>query len=131
MHKGIAFWLMSLYVCAGTEAYQFLKLPALVTHFIQHCEADSDTTLRGFFEEHYQGEDVLDDDWQQDMELPFKTCSCSPVVISPTLAPDIVKVRIPDPFEVHVPLTPVVPELFSKFQAMKIFQPPRTLVITG
>jgi hypothetical protein len=116
---------MALYVCASTEAYQLLKLPALIDHFIQHCGEESETTLLGFLDEHYSGEVVYDDDWQQDMELPFKTCSFSPVSICPTIAPEFVKLIVPEPVEIAIDFTPIISYLQSKQQVIKIFQPPR------
>ncbi|MCU0387430.1 MAG: hypothetical protein MUE71_02365 [Chitinophagaceae bacterium] len=116
---------MALYLCASTEAYQLLKLPALISHYVQHCNEESGTTLLSFFKEHYNGEMVLDDDWQQDMELPFKTCSCSPVTICPTIAPDLVKLIIPEPIEIDINFTPFISTIPSNLRVIKIFQPPR------
>ena len=125
MKKGIAYFLLALYLCASTEAYQLLKLPAFVSHFIEHCTLEPETTLHSFLAEHYNGETVYDDDWQQDMELPFKASSFTVVTVSPTLAPEFVKLQIPEPLEINIHFTPTFSMLFSKLQVMKIFQPPR------
>ena len=125
MKKGIALLLLSLYLCASTEAYQLLKLPALVSHYIQHSQSESGTTLLSFFKQHYLGNMVVDDDWQQDMALPFKSCSCTMVTISPTITPETVKLKIPEPVEIKINFTPVIGLFHSKMQVIKIFQPPR------
>jgi hypothetical protein len=125
MKKGFALLLLSLYLCASTEAYQLLKLPSLVSHFIQHSREEKGTTLFGFLKEHYNGELVYDDDWQQDMELPFKCCDCVQMSIPPTVTPDPVVLVVPEPVELVVTYTPIVASMFNKLQVIKIFQPPR------
>jgi hypothetical protein len=127
MKKSIAFLLLALYLCASTEAYQLLKIPAFITHYIQHCNEEPDTTLKSFMAEHYSGTTVYDDDWQQDMELPFKCCECIHMAISPTLTPDPVAIIVPESVEIIISFTPFISTLVPKVQVIKIFQPPRLM----
>lgn len=67
--------LLCIYLVGATEAYQLLKLPALVTHFADHRFATPGLDIATFLEMHYNTSphDALPADWQQDMQLPFKT----------------------------------------------------------
>lgn len=49
---------------------QLLKLPVLVSHFIEHKQHDKNTTFWQFLTHHYGGHDK-DADWDTDMKLPF------------------------------------------------------------
>jgi hypothetical protein len=69
----MAILLVALYLMGTTEAYQLLKIPALVTHYFQHMRQNPDLDLMAFLREHYAEEQQLDADWQQDMQLPFKS----------------------------------------------------------
>ena len=71
MRRRFAYLLLALYLCTATEAYQLLKLPLLAVHFVQHCNEDPNMTIMAFLEMHYAEEMVYDEDWQQDMQLPF------------------------------------------------------------
>jgi hypothetical protein len=73
LKKRTTILLLIIYLIGATEAYQLLKLPALVVHFMQHSREDPEMTLELFFEMHYAGQQAMDADWQQDMQLPFKS----------------------------------------------------------
>jgi hypothetical protein len=73
MRRLLTIILFFIYLIGSTEAYQLLKVPRLVVHFIKHCKEDPTTTIQSFLALHYQEETVYDADWQQDMQLPFKT----------------------------------------------------------
>lgn len=72
MRKGIAIFLLSIMVFTGTEAKQLLKLPFLVEHYISHKELNIDLTLAEFIKMHYAKDVKIDDDFAEDMKLPFK-----------------------------------------------------------
>ncbi|MBN8836115.1 MAG: hypothetical protein J0I09_02560 [Sphingobacteriia bacterium] len=72
-NKLIAILCFNLFLFSYTDAYQFLKLPALVQHYIQHKKSSPGISLLSFLKLHYQKKLVVDDDFQQDMQLPFKT----------------------------------------------------------
>lgn len=71
MRKGIAIFLLSLVLFTTTEAKQLLKLPFLIEHYLHHKSNDPKTTLIGFLKLHYS-KTIIDDDFQEDMKLPFK-----------------------------------------------------------
>ena len=60
-----------------TELHQVVKLPALVRHFMEHRAAKSDMSLVDFIVMHYMHGSPKDDDYDKDMQLPFKTAECA------------------------------------------------------
>lgn len=69
---GIVF-ITCLYLLGATEAYQFLKIPLLIEHYKTHQQMDKSTTFSKFIEMHYFKTQTYDFDYQQDMQLPFKS----------------------------------------------------------
>ncbi|SDD01331.1 hypothetical protein [Niabella drilacis] len=76
MRNWIAIGMLSLYLVSSTEAYQFLKIPILVEHFIEHRQEDPGMTLWAFLKMHYDNP-VKDADYQTDQKLPFVSHSGS------------------------------------------------------
>jgi hypothetical protein len=57
-----------------TEFYQFMKLPVFIVHYHQHLSENQSLNLLDFLDEHYGHGNVVDNDYEEDMKLPFKTC---------------------------------------------------------
>ncbi|SFU64064.1 hypothetical protein SAMN05216480_1118 [Pustulibacterium marinum] len=51
---------------------QFVKVPTLVKHFVEHQQRDTSITFYDFLALHYWGHDLNDNDQDRDMQLPFK-----------------------------------------------------------
>ena len=64
---------MGFYLFSATELHELLKLPILVAHFEEHRSENKELSLIDFLAEHYGGANELDQDWQKDSKLPFKT----------------------------------------------------------
>jgi hypothetical protein len=56
-----------------TELRQVIKLPALVQHFMEHRAEKADMSFADFLAMHYLHGSPKDDDYDKDMQLPFKT----------------------------------------------------------
>lgn len=65
--------MLLLYTFGSTDAYQLLKLPRFVQHYLIHKQQNNNLTLADFFQIHYTSPLVIDDDFDKDMQLPFKT----------------------------------------------------------
>jgi hypothetical protein len=69
------------YLLSVTQLGEFLKLPKLINHFIEHSQEQSNLTFIEFLTIHYVDALVYDKDYEKDMELPFKShsdfCNCS------------------------------------------------------
>ena len=57
----------------ATEAYQLLKLPFLIQHYQTHQKFDKQLGFSKFIKMHYFEVQTYDSDYQQDMQLPFKS----------------------------------------------------------
>ena len=64
---------MAIYILGSTNACQLLKLPLLITHYIKHKQESPYMDLRSFIKMHYIDPQPFDDDYAQDMQLPFKS----------------------------------------------------------
>jgi len=63
-------FVLSAYLFSTTELAQLLKIPILISHFIEHKESNSETTFWSYLVHHYEGHE-MDEDWETDMRLPF------------------------------------------------------------
>lgn len=72
-----------------TELHQLLKLPFLVEHFIDHKKQNSSITFLEFLDKHYAKGKVVDEDYAEDMRLPFKSNQgCPEITIkAPVVSP--------------------------------------------
>ncbi|WP_312399896.1 hypothetical protein [Chryseobacterium sp.] len=78
--RWIAIILLFLHLCSTTELYQFLKIPILIEHYIEHKAVNSDITVYEFLKLHYDHH-VKDADWQTDQKLPFITHHDLPTIV--------------------------------------------------
>ena len=73
MRKAATIFLTALYILGATEAYQLLKLPFLFEHYKTHQKFDQQLSFSKFIDIHYFTTSTYDSDYQQDMQLPFKS----------------------------------------------------------
>ncbi|MCL6523121.1 MAG: hypothetical protein K6T34_00540 [Thermoflavifilum sp.] len=73
MNKWGALLLWFLYFNAYLDGYQWLRVPLLVQHYIQHKHENPSMNLLDFLHLHYSGFMIYDADWHQDVQLPFKS----------------------------------------------------------
>lgn len=106
--------------------HEFLKLPAFISHFIEHKMENKNITLMQFMHIHYMQGNIMDDDHDRDMSLPFKTEDvCIPAGVVAFLP-----VSIPEysfkPHAVVLGKIPVTNDSFVSFQSLSnIWQPPK------
>jgi hypothetical protein len=74
--KAISIFLLSIYLLTFAEFHQFLRIPALVEHFIEHRHLTPSISFMDFLRIHYVGPNVVDDDYQRDNQLPFRQADC-------------------------------------------------------
>jgi hypothetical protein len=73
LKKGIAILFLSVYLLSSTQLKEFLKLPVLIEHFIEHKQKDTSICFLEFLCMHYAHGNVKDADYEKDMKLPFKS----------------------------------------------------------
>jgi hypothetical protein len=122
----LTIFLMSLYLLGATEAYQLLKLPNLVAHYKTHLEVSNELSFSKFIDMHYFTVQTYDSDFQQDMELPFKSSNRTISLLNfvSVFAPKSISIQ---PIEFAITRTYALEDdrfdLATKLSA--IFQPPR------
>jgi len=123
--KAIAIMLMFVYLFGTTEAYQALKLPLLVQHYIKHKQDNHHLTLLGFLKLHYSDKTVFDADYQQDMKLPFKTQENTSLFSAVNDIPQPVIIAVESPLSASADYILLDTRVdFSAFPH-SVFQPPR------
>lgn len=126
MRKLIAISLLLLFLFGSTEAYQLLKLPLLVKHFIEHKKENPAISIAMFIRMHYQKKIVVDDDFQKDMQLPFKTNdACCLLTASTSLPSPIITIEILSTPLVKKTITLHKENLIPLQNPQDIFQPPK------
>jgi hypothetical protein len=121
-----AILLLLTLLLSRTELYQLCKLPKLITHYMEHKHENPAINLWDFLDMHYAHGDVMDADYDKDMQLPFKTNE-----YTGEMATSIYTSHAIESFTIEPPvharrLNEVTDYLFIPlFYAAKIFQPPR------
>lgn len=128
MKKALAILTLCIYYFGATEAYQLLKAPLFIKHFIIHKGEDNHLTLSGFIKIHYIDPIVVDEDFDQDMQLPFKTHDSDGCMINAISLPTQ-RMGISIPPATPLPLINFFfKEANYSFDHLpNIFQPPRTV----
>lgn len=125
MRKLAASFFLIVYLFANTELHELTKFGALVDHYAQHKEEDPDMTLLDFLVIHYFSGNIVDADYAQDMQLPFKATDCSNSIPSlPHALPDFCDLSIhTQPESSSVPLYDQT--LLPSMHLSDIWQPPK------
>lgn len=126
MRRLAAILLLTSYMLSATELYEFVKLPMLVKHYIEHKEENQHMTLLEFLATHYAHDTIVDKDFKDDMKLPFKSCDHAtlmnvPVVLNQQESQIVIKFS-----EYSQDKSPVIPSLsYNDAYLSAIWQPPR------
>ncbi len=56
-----------------THIVEMVKLPFVISHYLEHRRADAQMSLLDFINLHYMKNQTRDADFDKDMKLPFKT----------------------------------------------------------
>ena len=73
--KYIAILFIGIHLFTSTELHQLAKLPVFISHYFEHQTQNPQLSLLEFVALHYFNGDVHDEDYAEDMKLPFKqTC---------------------------------------------------------
>ena len=76
-----------IFILQNAVVGELLKLPLLVQHYEQHITLHHNTTIYGFLKMHYIDPTVMDEDYAQDMQLPFKAIDLHSYIIQLSLPP--------------------------------------------
>ncbi len=64
--------LIALCLFSFTPLKELVKIPVLFVHYYHHIQESPGMTIAQFFDMHYMHAIVFDEDYEQDMQLPFK-----------------------------------------------------------
>lgn len=98
MKKFLAIFFLSIYLLSTTEAGELFKLPVIFEHYQEHKHLNKDLTILEFLDIHYMHGSPHDDDYDRDMQLPFKAPIHSTVVITNFVTPTPIYVVVPKVF---------------------------------
>lgn len=124
MFRRFAWFFLVLFLLQSTQLGEFIKLPALVNHYLQHRDQNANITLLHFLKIHYLDKQEVDDDYAQDMQLPFKTLDNHNLAMQLSLPP-FYRVEHRIGFSLVKTASVYRPPLYALLFSASIFQPPR------
>ena len=80
--------LLFTYLTSSCEVRQIAKIPKLIEHFISHKAENKEISIFAFLKMHYLDEQIVDEDYAEDMKLPFKTHDFSSSLITLNIPPE-------------------------------------------
>lgn len=124
MRNFVVISLLLTFLSLQTPLHEIVKLPVLVSHYLEHKEQDEEMSLLAFLKIHYF-DNVVDSDFDRDMQLPFKHCS-SPMFFVFTLITSKVQIELRSVLAEHKDILTgyVNPFLKTDFR-QNIWQPPK------
>jgi hypothetical protein len=124
MKRFTAYLFCTLYLFSTTEAYQVLKFPVILEHFHEHQKENKNITFLEFLDIHYMHGSPIDDDYERDMQLPFKKMnhhvSMTPVHVKRLTTP-VLTIALPPKQNDFIIVDDH--QVYSKYLS-SIFQPP-------
>lgn len=127
MKKLTAIFFLTAYLFSATEAHQLLKLPVIFQHYAEHKKINKNITFLQFLDMHYMHGCPKDNDYQRDMQLPFKTAGDCIAAISPGFIPAILQPIMVHSVEIsevklYIPQDQPIPSSYLS----RIWQPPKS-----
>ena len=86
MKQDTAIFFLLIYLSAGTELHQLVRLPVFIEHFKEHKSLNGSLGLLDFIALHYFNSDHTDAEAHQ--ELPFNSNDCVAVALSLVILPN-------------------------------------------
>ncbi len=126
MRKFISIFLLSSYLLSSTIVGELVKIPAFIEHYQEHKMEDAEMTFWDFLEIHYFNGDVADEDYEKDMQLPFKTINGNILLIG--LKPEFIanpEFTLPSP-NIKNALIPSYVFLFASQYLNTFWHPPQS-----
>lgn len=73
MKKQLSISFLLLYLLTTFNCFELLKLPILIEHYKEHKNLNKDIDFIDFMSIHYFSRTIIDDDYEKDTKLPFKS----------------------------------------------------------
>lgn len=125
MKQFLTYIAISFYLLGTTEASELLKLGNFISHYIEHKKADN-LSLVDFINIHYVKATIIDDDYKEDQNLPFKSHNDCKLQITHIDKFQAAEFCIETPYiETNNKLTQYHSPLLGDQFLEEIFQPPK------
>lgn len=125
MRKSVSILSLAILLFSQTELHQLLRVPKLISHFIEHKEKKPDLSFFQFMKMHYSVDNDRDGDGLKDRELPFKStesAQCfSAVVFIPENITEFILFNFDTQTTQYLQVSATLPHGFSGL----IWQPPK------
>jgi hypothetical protein len=126
LRKAISIVLLTVYLLSTTQLIELLKMPVLVEHYLEHKKQNPSITILRFLDLHYMHGCPRDNDYDRDMQLPFKvpthSALASVVYIVPSSIPVLLERAV---FREHAKTFPKGSFIYSYNYLSLIWQPPK------
>lgn len=117
--------LLMIILLAGTPLGELVKLPMLFVHMVNHMNEDPAMSLADFFDMHYNRGLVMDEDYHQDMKLPFKASQSNlSFVWGEVNVLEFPNIQYREGYTVHKSIGQKTADMPSSYLS-RIWQPPR------
>lgn len=73
VRKFVAISILIVFLLGKSEFFQLLRISTLIEHYLEHSSQDSEMNLFKFIAIHYAHHLTIDEDYDKDMKLPFKS----------------------------------------------------------
>jgi len=126
LKKLTAILLLVAYLFSTTELHQLLKLPIVFQHYKEHKAWNSGISFLDFLDMHYMHGSPQYADYDQDMQLPFKSLDKCLTTTIPVIVPQNIKIAVHQPVKIKtqrliVPSDDFIPSMYLS----RIWQPPK------
>ncbi|WP_157576773.1 hypothetical protein [Asinibacterium sp. OR53] len=126
MKKFISIFFLAIYLFSTTQAVELLKLPVVFQHYHEHKMLDKDMTFLAFLDIHYMHGSPHDDDYDRDMQLPFKTPIHTTAAAANYVAPAPISIIAPKVFFIEKKQPLIYNTIGYSFNYhSSVWQPPR------
>ncbi|MBY0536484.1 MAG: hypothetical protein K2P88_11585 [Chitinophagaceae bacterium] len=125
MRKALGIFFLVIYSFSFSEFHQLMKIPAFIQHYTQHSKNDPSLSVLDFIKIHYKGIFEVDDDYQQDQQLPFRSSDCMVYSVSICEAPVLFFEVSPNPPVIQKQFFPHDESAEHLACLRDVFQPPR------
>jgi hypothetical protein len=127
MNGNIVKLLLFAYLFSFTPLKEFVRLPVFFVHYYEHLGSDSKLTISDFIDMHYFHGIIMDEDYERDMQLPFKDAQnlINSSVFTFTDVSHFTMPEINTPFDIHHKINVHFQDYIQKSADLSIFHPPK------
>ncbi len=126
MKKLTAILILTAYLFSTTELHQLLKLPIVFQHYKEHKAWNNGISFLDFLDMHYMHGSPQYADYDQDMQLPFKSFDKCLSTTIPVIVPQNIKIAVHQPVKIKKQRRIILSDDFiPSLYLSRIWQPPK------